>query len=260
MEQRIDIPTPDGRMDAFVAWPDRGPDQGERHPAVVIWMDIWGVRAELEDIARRVAANGYHAILPNMYYRQGRVRFEFRDERGRMRSIDTLSQDIQERLRGQMFKLTDEMVVEDARAIMAWLDAQSASAGPAGSIGYCMGGRHALLVAGHLPERFRATACLHGTRLVTDSPGSVHRLGDRLRGEVYCGFAERDSFAAPEIVAALAQAYGGRDTVRYTPMMHAGIDHGYALPDRDIYDHAAAEADWSHILAMLRRQLAPSSV
>lgn len=256
MEQHIEIATPAGPMDAFVA----RPDEGERHPAIIIWMDIWGLRAELEDIARRVAGHGYCAILPNEYYRQGRVRFEFRDDKGRMRSMDTLSQDIQDGLREQMFKLTDAMVVDDARAILAWLDASGFAPGPVGSIGYCMGGRHALAVAGHLTERFRATACLHGTRLVTDSPDSVHRLGERFRGEIYCGFAERDPFAAPPIVAALAHAFAGRDTVRYTPVVHAGIDHGYALPDRDIYDRGAAETDWSHILAMFRRQLAPSGV
>ena len=256
MEQHIEVPTPAGRMDTFIARPD-----GRVHqPAVLILMDIWGVRAELEDIARRLASQGYCAILPNTYYRQGRVRFEFRDERGRMRSIDTLAQDVQDRLREQMFRLTDAMVVDDATAVLAWLDAQGFPRGPVGCIGYCMGGRHALAIAGHLPERVRASACLHGTRLVTDSPSSVHRLADRFRGEIYCGFAERDPYAAPPILAALAQAIAGRDTVRYTPVVHAGIDHGYALPDRDIYDRDAAETDWSHILAMYRRQLAPRAI
>jgi carboxymethylenebutenolidase len=37
--------------------------------------------------------------------------------------------------------------------------------------------------------------------------------------------------------------------------VHPGARHGYALPDRDIHDHQAAERDWTEIFAMFRRQL-----
>jgi carboxymethylenebutenolidase len=39
--------------------------------------------------------------------------------------------------------------------------------------------------------------------------------------------------------------------------MHAGAHHGYALPDRDVHDHAATEQDWAEIFSMMRRQLGP---
>jgi len=39
------------------------------------------------------------------------------------------------------------------------------------------------------------------------------------------------------------------------PPVHAGAGHGYALPDRDIHDHAASEVDWREIFAMFERQL-----
>jgi len=42
----------------------------------------------------------------------------------------------------------------------------------------------------------------------------------------------------------------------FSTRMHRGAHHGYALPDRDVYDHAAAEQDWADIFAMLQRQLA----
>ncbi|OFZ98879.1 MAG: hypothetical protein A3H35_08300 [Betaproteobacteria bacterium RIFCSPLOWO2_02_FULL_62_17] len=43
--------------------------------------------------------------------------------------------------------------------------------------------------------------------------------------------------------------------VRYQFCVHAGAIHGYALPDRDIYDKQAAERDWEHIFAMFHRQI-----
>ena len=42
------------------------------------------------DVARRVATVGYYCMVPNLYYRQGRIRHEFRDERGRMISLGAL--------------------------------------------------------------------------------------------------------------------------------------------------------------------------
>jgi len=121
-----------------------------------------------------------------------------------------------------------------------------------------MGGREAFVTAQEFPERFRATASLHGTRLVTDAADSPHRLVERMRGELYCGFGERDRFAGPDVRAALDRALGACGDLTYRCNLHAGADHGYTLPDRDLYNRAAAEADWREIFAMFGRQLAPA--
>ena len=86
-EQFVEIKTSAGLMDAFVAHPEEnGP-----FPAVILYMDIWGVREELYDIARRVGTVGYYCLVPDFYYRQGRrVHFEFRNKRNQTISIDRL--------------------------------------------------------------------------------------------------------------------------------------------------------------------------
>ena len=86
IESMTEIVTKAGRMDAFVTHPE----EGGPFPAVVVFMDIWGLREELFDIARRIATVGYHCTVPNLYYRQGNVRFEKRDETGRMVSFKAL--------------------------------------------------------------------------------------------------------------------------------------------------------------------------
>jgi carboxymethylenebutenolidase len=252
IDKLVDIATSAGRMDAFVAHPEGAP-----RPAVVVYMDIWGLREELFSIARDVARAGYYCIVPNSYYRQGRVRFEYRDEQGRMRSLDALAAEVQETVLTPMRALTDAMVMADVRAILDFLAREPVLHGAKGVLGYCMGGRHALLVAGRYPEEFRAAASLHGTRLISDAADSTHRLADRFKGEIYCGFAERDPHAPPATIATLAQALADRANVRYHFQVHPGTDHGYALPDRDIHDRAATARDWQNIFAMFERELAP---
>src|SRR5262249_25373806 len=255
IEKHVDIAMPAGRMDSFVVHPD-----GPPCPAVVVFMDIWGLREELFGIARRVARAGYYCLLPNVYYRQGNVRFEYRNDKGEMRSLHRLPPDVQEIALAPSRALTEPMVLEDTRSILDFLAREPARRGAKGALGYCMGGRHALCVAGHYPDEICAAASLHGTRLVTDAADSTHRLADRFRGEIYCGFAERDPHAPPATIATLASALEGCRNVRYDFEVHPGADHGYALPDRDIHDHDATARDWEKILAMFERQLAPATL
>src|SRR5262249_1324280 len=131
--------------------------------------------------------------------------------------------------------------------------------GSVGAVGYCMGGRHALCVAGTFPQRFKATACLHGAGCVTADDNSPylmppHLLARGADGELYCGHAERDRSAPPDGVDRMAQALWGC-RVRHHWRVHAGAEHGYALPDRNVFDQNATEQDWDTIFAMLRRQL-----
>ena len=95
IERMVDIPAAaGGAMDTFIVHPE----EGGPFPAVFIYMDIWGLREELFDIARRVATVGYYCMVPNLYYRQGRIRHEFRDERGRMISLATEREHTKHRL------------------------------------------------------------------------------------------------------------------------------------------------------------------
>lgn len=246
-----EIPTSDGTLETFVTHPE----DGGPYPPVIVYMDIWGVREELWDIARRIGTVGYYAMVPDLYYRQGGLRFEFRDAQGRAQSVGDISQKDRDRVLAAAGQISDAMVVRDTAAMLAFADGQEAArSGPAGSIGYCMGGRHVLAVAGNLPDRFRASASLHGTAMVSDASDSPHLLAHNFRGEIYCGFGGEDSYTPPELVETLADLLG-ECPVDYRYVVHDGAKHGYALPDRNIYDKHAANRDWEIIFAMFRRQL-----
>ena len=126
--------------------------------------------------------------------------------------------------------------------------------GGIGAIGYCMGGRHVLCVAGHYPEAVIASASLHGTSLISDAADSPHLLAARFRGELYCGFAETDPYAPLSMVKELDELLRPCP-VTYRHAIHVGARHGYALPNRDIFHPRGAARDWEMIFAMFHRQI-----
>src|SRR5262245_60933269 len=245
-ERFLDVETPSGRMPTFVTHPEQdGP-----FPSVIIYMDIWGVREELFEIARRVGTVGYYCMVPDLYYRQGSIRHEFRDAENRMISLHALDAERQRQVTAPGRRLSNQMVVDDTGAILEFLGrGEPVRGGGVGAIGYCMGGRHVLCVAGHFPERVTAGASLHGTHLISDAPDSPHHLADRFRGELYGGFAEKDPYAPLSMVKELDELLRPRP-VTYRHAVHAGALHGYALPNRDIFHPEAAARDWVMIFAM----------
>lgn len=252
-EKIVEIGTPDGQMEAFITHPE----QGGPFPPVVLFMDVWGVREQLFDIARRIGTVGYAAIVPNFYYRKGGINFDYRHPDGKTISLTALDAAEQKKILAFLSHLTDELAVSDTGAVLDFLASEDAvRPGPVGSIGYCLGGRLVVRAAGAFPDAFRASASLHGTRLVTEAPDSPHLDAPKIRGEVYCGFGELDRYTPPEVISAVREAFAGA-AAGYLDQAHRNADHGYAIPDRDIFDKAAAERDWELIFAMYHRQLHP---
>jgi carboxymethylenebutenolidase len=250
-ERVVEVPTASGRMPTFVTHPEQdGP-----FPAVVVYMDIWGVREELFEIARRVGTVGYYCAVPDLYYREGRVRHEFRDADNRMISLHALDEERRQRVIAPGRRLSNQMVVDDTGALLDFFRrGEPVRPGGVGAIGYCMGGRHVLCVAGHFPGDVVASASLHGTSLISDAPDSPHHRVKEFRGELYCGFAETDPYAPLEMVREL-EALLRPCPVVYRHAIHPGAVHGYALPNRDIFHPQAAARDWEMIFAMFHRQI-----
>ena len=250
-EQTLQVKTPDGTMETFLAMPDSdGP-----FPPVVLFMDVWGMREQLRDLARFVAAEGFACAVPSLYYRNGGVHFDHRHPDGRTQSISLLSDADRAKMLEYASHLTDDMAVSDAGAVIDHLRSiDDISRGYAGSFGFCMGGRHVFKVGAGHPDIFRAAASLHGTYLAVDQPGSPHRVVPNMRGEVYCGYGALDPFTPPETAAAIRAAFAGAPAVLHE-RLHEDTHHGYAIPDRDVYNEAASLADWQTIFDMYRRVL-----
>ena len=236
-EFELDLVTRDGAMDCFTAHPDGdGP-----FPAVVIYMDVIGIRDELHNFARRLAGEGYFALLPDLFYRDGRVRLD--PATGGIERMFAIGRD-----------LTIEMVMRDTEEILAYLDRSPIVAGPTGCIGYRMSGQFVVAAAGRFPAHIRATASLHGTGLVSERDDSPHKMAASIKGEVYLGFAEVDPYVEPNVVPDITEALHGA-SVEYAIETHPGTQHAYSFPSLPMYVEPAAEKDWAAMFAMFDRQL-----
>ena len=243
IETTIDIETGEGAMETFIVHPERDAP----HPAILMLMDAPGIREELHDMARRLATSGYVVLLPNLYYRAGRDSkfgpgvLDIGDpERDRMRAIRT--------------KMTIPPVMRDVAALFRFLDGFApARPGPVGVHGYCMSGPYALAAAARY-DRVAAAASFYGTWLVSDAEESPHLTLGHAKGELYIACAEIDELAPLPMVEQLRQLFvasGAKGELEIYPTVH----HGFAFPQRKIYDRDAAERHWERLIALYRRRL-----
>jgi carboxymethylenebutenolidase len=243
------IPTPDGRADAFAAFPG----DGERHPGVLLYADAFGLRPELERKARELAGHGYYVLVPNLWYRHGPAPVtdlpEHIGEEIRPAIINRLMPVLQEH--------TTERILRDADAYLRFLAARpEAAAGPAGVLGYCIGGALAMRTAAAFPGRVAAVAGFHPGFLVTDAPDSPHRLLSGLTAEVHLGLSENDM--RPEAVDELNRALEATGA-GYRTEICPGSVHGYTMSDTDAFDPVALQRHWDRLLALFGRALGPGA-
>ncbi|MFN0025606.1 MAG: dienelactone hydrolase family protein [Acidimicrobiales bacterium] len=240
IEHHLDLRTADGMMNTFVTHPE----EGGPHPVVFFYMDAPGKREELHDMARRLGTAGYVVVLPNLYYRQTReFELDFHDATGESRA----------QMFAYMNALSDPMVASDTEALFAYVDAlPAADANRVGCMGYCMSGPFSFAMAGMFPERIRAAASLYGVRLFGDK--SPAHLADKVKGELYVACAEFDDYAPKEMIDGL-QAHlrtaGTNARIEWYP----GTHHGFAFPQRALFDKPAAERHWERLHALFARNL-----
>ena len=241
---RVDLDTADGRMDCYVFTPE---DDGS-WPAVIFYMDAFGIRPNLAGMAERLATHGYAVVVPNLYYRSG----AFAPFDPKLVVSEGPERD---RFKGMIQSINDTMVMRDTAAVLELIDTHPAvRGGRIGVVGYCMGGGFALSAAGTFPERVAAAASFHGGSLATDKPDSAHRLAHRITARVYVGVAEIDASFSPEQQSRLERALADAG-VDYTVEIYKGAKHGFAVTGHLVYDREASERHWQRLLRLFNETL-----
>jgi carboxymethylenebutenolidase len=241
---RVDVRTPDGVIDCYRFQP-AGAGQW---PAVLFYMDAFGIRPQLAEMGQRLASNGYVVVIPNLYYRTGP--FEPFDRKAVL--VDGPERD---RFKGMIQSIGDTMVMRDTAVVIDALDRDSAVRdGRMGVVGYCMGGGFALSAAGTFPDRVAAAACFHGGSLATDKPDSPHTLASRIRGRVYIGVAALDPSFSREQQDRLERALS-EARVDYTLETYEGAKHGFAVTGHLVYDADASERHWERLIMLFSETL-----
>ena len=244
-EKMVEVTMPDGVSDCYYAAPSKG-----KHPAILMWPDIKGLRPAFKLMGKRMAENGYAVLVVNPFYRDAVAPVagdnpNFSDPETRKFLVRMAR------------KLTQDAAMSDARAYINFLDAQKGvdTSRKVGTCGYCMGGPLIMRTAGARPDRVGAAASFHGGRLVTDKPDSPHLLIPNSPAHILHAIAENDDARTPEAKTILAEAYKAAG-VPAEIEVYEGTKHGWCPPDSTVYNEAQAEKAWSRMLALYERALA----
>jgi carboxymethylenebutenolidase len=237
-ERMVDVTTPDGASDAFFVHPARG-----RHPGVVFWPDVAGLREVKKVMARRLAEAGYAVLVVNQYYRDARAPL-----------VASMSEwrtpENQAKFGLLRANVTAENVTRDGKAFVAFLDAQNVvdKRRKIGTQGYCMGGPFTVRTAFAAPERVGAAASFHGAGLVGEEADSPVKLLDKTEASYLFAIARNDDTRAPTDKDTLRQAAAAAGRPAEIEVYPA--DHGWCVPDAPAYDQVQADRAWDRLLAL----------
>ena len=240
-EAMVAIKTPDGTADAFFVRPATG-----KHPAVIMWPDVAGLRPAYLAMGRRLAAAGYAVLVVNHYYRSAKAPI-----------METMAQwrtpEGQAKLKPMIAAITPPGVTSDTMALTAWLDRQPGVERNRGigTIGYCMTGPFTVRAAAAVPSRIKAAASCHGGGLVTAAPDSPHKLIPNTSASYLIAIARNDDARAPTekgVLRAAAAAAG-----RPAEVEVYAADHGWCTLDAPSYDKPEAERTWARVLALFAK-------
>ena len=220
--QMIEVPAQDGSVPAFLARP-----KGEsRAPAVLVIQEAFGLNDHIKDVSRRIAAEGYVTLAPDLYWRGGR---------GRTVRYDQLPEAI-----ALMQSLKEPEVVADLGSAVSWLEKQPfVRADRIGITGFCMGGRVSYLAACELADKIKASVPFYGGGIPVEKT-------EKLRCPVLAFFGEKDAFIPLDNVEQL-RAEAKRRGKDVEIVVSPGAGHGFFCNERESYQRAAAEDSWQRL-------------
>jgi carboxymethylenebutenolidase len=239
-ESSVTVTTPDGNADCYFVHPATG-----KHPAVLVWPDIFGLRPAFRKMGKRLAESGYTVLVVNPYYRRG-------DASIVPAGASFSDPDTSKLLFGLAGSLSATTNTTDARAFIDWLDAQQPvdTTRKIGTTGYCMGGPIVMRTAAAVPDRIGAGASFHGGGLVTDQPDSPHLLVPKMKAHFLFAVAENDDEKDPTAKEILREVYA-KAGLPAEIEVYEGAMHGWCPPDSRVYNERQAERAWTRLLALL---------
>jgi carboxymethylenebutenolidase len=214
-----------GEVRGYVATPKAG---AAKRPGVIVIHENRGLNPHTQDLARRVALEGFTALAPDALSPFGGTPANEDEARAAFARIDR------------------DQSMRDLVAAVAYLKGRPDAAGPVGAIGFCWGGGMANLLAVNAPDLAAAVPFYGLVAPVAEVP----RIKAKLQLH-YAGNDPRINAGIPEYEAAL-KASG----VAYEKFVYEGAEHSF-LNDTGVarYNKAAAELAWSRTIAFLKANL-----
>jgi carboxymethylenebutenolidase len=230
---KVDIPAPDGKIPAYRAAP-----QGKKGlPTLIVVSEIFGVHEYIQDVCRRLAHQGYLAVAPELFARQG--------DPSKYTEIPKLQAEV-------IGKVPDAQVQGDLDATAAWAAANGGDADKLGILGFCWGGRQVWLYAAHNPK-LKAGAAWYGQLAGEPSdlkPKSVLSLVNELKAPVLGAYGGKDAGIPQADVdrmrVALAQGPAAAKASRID--VYPDAPHAFHADYRPSSRKAEAEQAWTRML------------
>lgn len=227
----VSVPLPSGEsMPGLLAGSENG-------APVLLVADVFGRSPFYENLASLLAEAGFRVLLPDYFFRQG-----------------ALAETTKQAAFARRAELDETQTVDDLRAAIAWL--RASHQGPAGVVGFCMGGTFALDLAS--TEEDLVTVAYYGFPVpqpsIASPPPAPAGLVDRLGGPVLAFWGDQDETVGMDHVERyVTSARASND--RFEHEILPGLGHGF-LGSADLTDPAdAGGATWARTVAHLRENL-----
>ncbi len=217
------------------------PAAGDTLPVILVVQEIFGVHEYIRDVCRRLAHEGYLAIAPELFFRQG---------------DPSTIESVGEILQGIVAKVPDAQVMADLDACAAWAAGKGGDATRLGITGFCWGGRIALLYAAHNPA-LKAAVAWYGS---LDGAPSEHRpkhpidVVDALHAPVlglYGGQDQGISLDDVEMMREALEKAGQPSEI----VVYPDAPHAFHADYRPSYRKEEAEDGWQRLTAWFADKL-----
>ena len=227
----ITISGADGDFGAYIALPATTPA-----PGIVVAQEIFGVNAVMREVCDWLAGEGYLACCPDLFWRiEPGIQLTDKTEAEWARAFELFN----------LFNV--DKGIEDMAATLASLRGHEACNGKAGSVGYCLGGKIAYLMATRTDAD--CSVSYYGVGL-NDLLGEAGNIGKPLMLHV----ASKDQFVPPEAQEQIKTGLAGHGQV--TLHVYEGQDHAFARIGGEHYDEAAARSANDRSLGFFKEHLA----
>jgi carboxymethylenebutenolidase len=232
MGSYIDIDSHDGRrFRAYHATPAQG-----SAPGIVLLQEIFGINGYMREMADRFAEEGYVVLVPDLFWRMkpgvelGYGEADFREALGYNERLDV------------------DLAISDIGSTLKALRALPMLAGRVGAIGYCLGGKLAMLAAARLDLDCAVSYYGVGLDAYVDEVPSI-------RCPMLFHFAGEDAHCSPDARETMLAAFADRPQL--DAHVYPGCEHAFATPGRPHFDKPSATMAYSRTVALLRGTLGP---
>ena len=234
----IQFPSQDGtQINAYMS----RPTAPGSYPGVIVTMEAFGHVEHIKDVARRFAAEGYIALAPDLYTREG--------------SPDP--NDIDEIVK-VLFSAPDSQVVDDMEGAAAYLKSQPNCNSRVGAIGFCSGGRYTLIFACKSTNLDAAIDSAGGfvieEQQTSARPVSPIDMIPTLSCPLLALFGEEDPDPSPAHATRLKEELDKHGKT-YEFRMYPNAGHGFFADYRDSYRPVPAQDMWHRVLVFYEKYL-----